>query len=153
MKMRFYGEVYVTEKEQVNSISLKYIKIFGIITMFGGEGAALKLPDRTASIPTHTTSQTELSLMAQEQSEEYDFDDADAQAESARRRIDKKRAPAASRVARPPKRVKTEQAEEESDDDGQMLHATRNATRKAQSRKASKVEPSKEEDDDDENGM
>ena len=64
--------------------SLKYIKIFGIITMFGSEGAALRLPDKTTSIPIHTTSNTQLSLMAQVQSEDYDFEDADAQAEAAR---------------------------------------------------------------------
>ena len=57
--------------------------------MFGFEGAELSLPDRSTSRPKHSTSATELSLIAQNPNTEYDFDAAARKAESARRRLAK----------------------------------------------------------------
>ena len=44
--------------------------------MFGSEGAAYNLPDRTTNTPTHSTAATELSLVAQVPNADYNFDKA-----------------------------------------------------------------------------
>ena len=112
---------------------LKYVVIFGQNVMYGSEGAALGLPDKIDGT-SHSTSATELGLMAQVQDINYDFDQAEEEATNARAK-DKGKKRTTTEPGPTTRQVKRGKLpEENTGDDNEETMVTRSQTKSAPSR-------------------